>query len=82
MADSYVPLAQAAAGRYSPNFLSTIDKALAVKPEERIQSIADFRAALGSDKYAESHPPPKRPKTRPASRRVRRSRPRHAARRR
>jgi serine/threonine protein kinase len=66
MADSYVPLSQAAAGRYSPNFLSTIDKALAVKPEERIQSIAEFRAALGLDKYAESHPPPKRPKTRPS----------------
>src|SRR5258706_7836518 len=65
MADSYVPLSQAAEGRYSPNFLATIDKALAVKPEERTQSIADLRASLGLEKLAQSRPPPSRQKARP-----------------
>ncbi len=67
MADSYVPLSQAAAGRYSPGFLAAIDKALAVKPEERPQSIAELRAVLGLDKYAESPPPAKRTKAGPAA---------------
>ncbi len=47
MNDSYQPLVQAAAGRYSERFLAAIDSALAVKPEERTQSIGDLRAALG-----------------------------------
>jgi serine/threonine protein kinase len=66
MADSYVPLSQAAAGRYSPNFLAAIDKALAVKPEERTQTIGDLRAALGLEKLAESRPPPARPRPKPS----------------
>jgi len=68
MADSFVPLSQAAAGRYSPGFLAAIDKALAVKPEDRTASIAELRASLGLDKYAEAHPQAKRPKTRPEAR--------------
>jgi len=47
MSDSFVPLAQAAAGRYSPRFLEAIDRALRVRPEERTQTIADLRADLG-----------------------------------
>ncbi len=47
MNDSYVPLTQAAAGRYSESFLAAIDHALAVKPEERTQSIDALRQALG-----------------------------------
>ena len=47
MNDSYVPLAQAAAGRYSAQFLAAIDRALAVRPEERTQSIAELRHDLG-----------------------------------
>jgi hypothetical protein len=57
MNDSYVPLAQAAAGRYSAEFLAAIDRALAVKPEQRTQSIAAFRHELGLD----TMPPAARP---------------------
>jgi hypothetical protein len=45
--DTYEPLVQAAAGRYSPRFLAAIDAALAVRPEQRPQTIAEFRDALG-----------------------------------
>jgi serine/threonine protein kinase len=47
MADHHVPLAEAAAGRYSARFLRAIDKALRVKPEERTQTVAELRADLG-----------------------------------
>jgi len=47
MNDNYVPMTQVGAGRYSPDFLAAIDRALAVKPEERTQSIADLRRDLG-----------------------------------
>jgi serine/threonine protein kinase len=33
--------------RYSPRFVKAIDAALAVKPDERTQSVADLRRALG-----------------------------------
>ncbi|MDP1651015.1 MAG: serine/threonine-protein kinase [Rubrivivax sp.] len=45
--DTYVPLVQAAAGRYSERFLAAIDRALAVRPDERTQSIGEFRSDLG-----------------------------------
>jgi len=45
--DTYVPLVQAAAGRYSEQFLAAIDRALAVRPEERTQSIGEFRNDMG-----------------------------------
>jgi len=47
MNDSYVPLEQSAAGRYSPGFLRAIDKALQVRPEARTQTIGELRADLG-----------------------------------
>ena len=47
MADSYVPLVESCAGRYSESFLASMDKALRVRPEERTQSIAELRADLG-----------------------------------
>jgi len=47
MADHYLPLAEAAAGRYSARFLRAIDKALRVKPEERTQSVAELRTDIG-----------------------------------
>ena len=47
MNDAYVPLAQIGAGRYSPTFLAAIDRALAVKPEERTQSVEALRQQLG-----------------------------------
>jgi serine/threonine protein kinase len=45
--DTYVPLVQAAEGRYSERFLAAIDRALAVRPEARTQSIGALRSELG-----------------------------------
>jgi serine/threonine protein kinase len=47
--DTYQPLVQAAAGRYSEGFLAAIDRALSVRPEQRTQTIAQLRAELGLD---------------------------------
>jgi serine/threonine protein kinase len=48
ISDSLEPLSrlESGQGRYTPAFLHAIDKALAVNPEERPQSVADFRALL------------------------------------
>jgi hypothetical protein len=45
--DTCAPLAEAAAGRYSTGFLQAIDRALAVQPRARPQSMAELREALG-----------------------------------
>jgi hypothetical protein len=45
--DSWVPLAEAGAGRYSASFLEAIDRALAVRPEQRTQTIDLLRQELG-----------------------------------
>jgi hypothetical protein len=45
--DSYVPLAQCAAGRYSARFLAAVDRALVVLPERRTPSIERLREELG-----------------------------------
>ena len=45
--DTYQPLAESAAGRYSEGFLGAIDRALAVRPEHRTQSIGELRQDLG-----------------------------------
>ena len=48
LADHYVPLVQAAAGRgYSERFLAAVDHALSVRPEQRPQSVAEFARELG-----------------------------------
>jgi serine/threonine protein kinase len=47
--DSLVPLRTQLQGKYSEQFLAGIDAALKVRPEERIQSAAEFRTALGFD---------------------------------
>jgi serine/threonine protein kinase len=47
ISDTYVPLAQRYAGRYSAEFLAAIDQALSVRPEQRPQSAAAMRALLG-----------------------------------
>lgn len=49
VADSCVPLVQAAAGRYSERFLQAIDAGLRVRPDGRPQSVQAFRQALGID---------------------------------
>ena len=45
--DTYVPLASAAAGRYSERFLAATDRALTVLPDRRTPSIQAFLADLG-----------------------------------
>ena len=47
ISDPYVPLVQRHADRYSVEFLSAIDKALSVRPEDRPQSAAAMRLLLG-----------------------------------
>jgi hypothetical protein len=47
MQDELAPLSQAAGGRYTEKFLRGIDRALAVRPEDRPQSVAEFRKLLG-----------------------------------
>ncbi len=49
VADSYVPLVQQAAGRYSAGFLQAIDRGLQVRPEDRPASVAEFRQSLAID---------------------------------
>ena len=44
--DTMVPAARVGAGRYSEPFLAAIDAGLAVRPDQRPQSMAAFRAAL------------------------------------
>ncbi len=54
MNDNFTPLSQAAAGRYSERFMAAVDKALKVRPEERTQSISEFRLDMGLDAYVPS----------------------------
>ena len=44
--DEMVPISQLAAGRYSVAFLRAIDAGLALRPEQRPQSISELRASL------------------------------------
>jgi serine/threonine protein kinase len=44
--DEMIPAREAGKGRYSNAFLAVLDKALAVKPEQRYRSIAELRKAL------------------------------------
>ncbi len=51
--DGYEPLARAAAGRYSERFLAAVDHALAVRPEQRTQSVEQFRDEIGLTAYTQ-----------------------------
>ncbi len=74
ISDTYVPLAQRHAGRFSAEFLSAIDKALSVRPEDRPQSAAAMRMLLGlghagATQYvppSSVRPPPPKPAPAPA----------------
>lgn len=44
--DPYKPLVEQAKGRYSERFLSAIDAAMALRPKDRPQSVAQFRELL------------------------------------
>jgi serine/threonine protein kinase len=46
MKDEMRPAVQAGAGRYSPELLAAIDAGLAVKPEQRLRSMAEFGELL------------------------------------
>lgn len=63
--DSMQPLSVIARGRYSEAFLRAIDRALAVHPDDRPQSIAEFRKELGraaeQEADSDSHRPIRRP---------------------
>ena len=48
MWDTLVPAREAGAGRYPAGFLAVIDKALAMHPEERFQTITEMREALAA----------------------------------
>lgn len=60
IADRLQPLSELAAGRYSERFLRAVDAALCIKPQDRPQSVAQFRAMLGLD--AGAAPAPVAPK--------------------
>jgi len=47
VSDKLIPLSEFAQNKYSVAFLKSIDKALAVKPENRPQNIDEFRKLLG-----------------------------------
>ena len=47
LGDTYRPLSEVAKGRYSDRFLRAVDRALAVRPEDRTRSIEAFRVDLG-----------------------------------
>ncbi|WP_328824822.1 serine/threonine protein kinase [Uliginosibacterium aquaticum] len=55
--DSYEPLSQLAAGRYSHTFLRGIDACLAVKAEDRPPSVAAMRALIGMAGSNPASPP-------------------------
>ncbi len=58
MNDTMPPLSKVAAGRYSPGFLAAVDRALAVKPGDRPQTIAEWRSLLAqTDAVALPDPP-------------------------
>ncbi|HEU4371937.1 MAG TPA: serine/threonine-protein kinase, partial [Telluria sp.] len=56
VSDTMEPLAVSAQGRYSPEFLRAIDAALAVRPEQRPQNVAELRILLGFDAAPHPHP--------------------------
>ncbi|HEX8885435.1 MAG TPA: protein kinase, partial [Noviherbaspirillum sp.] len=58
--DAMTAAQQAGAGRYSAAFLAALDQALAVRPEQRFQSIDAFRRALGIKPGARQGVPPER----------------------
>lgn len=45
--DTYQPLSEVVTGRYSARFLAAIDRALSPLPDQRPQSVAEFRQLLG-----------------------------------
>jgi hypothetical protein len=65
--DAIVPMAGRAAGRFSAAFLSAIDAALALQPEDRPQSVTAWRAMFGdrADASVETRIPSRPPQSAP-----------------
>ena len=55
--DELQPLQCLAEGKYSPRFLSAVDRALAPRPEDRPASVAEFRRSLGIGQTDAPGPP-------------------------
>ena len=72
--DTTVPLEKAAAGSYSETFLKGIDKALAIRPEHRPQSIAELRKVLNLSDDVFAHDAQQRSDTNKVSSRAERPR--------
>lgn len=53
--DSLQPAIVEGAGRYSTNLLRVIDRALAVRPEQRFRTVADMQAALHDQELADNN---------------------------
>jgi len=64
--DTMVPLASAGAGRYGERFLRALDHALAVRPQDRPQSVAALRDELGIEAMHTRAPRPREIPTVPA----------------
>ena len=58
MDDRLKPLASLGVGRCRPGFLAAVDKALALRPEDRPHTVAEFRALLDRDRVAPRAPVP------------------------
>lgn len=56
--DTYEPLAASLQDRYSQGFLAAVDRALAARPEQRIQTIEAFGNALGLNEADVTPPRP------------------------
>ena len=56
--DNCVPLAESHAGSWSPELLQAIDRALALRPEDRPQTLAEFASLAGISLNEASNPPP------------------------
>lgn len=59
--DSVVPLETSAHGKYSAAFLRVIDRALAVRPEQRPQSVEELRDLLALEERPAQRPQPAAP---------------------
>ncbi len=55
IADTIIPLERSASGRYSQGFLRGLDRAMAVKPEDRPQSIDELRSLLALGDHPHDH---------------------------
>lgn len=67
--DNNIPAREAGKGRFSQSFLHAIDRAIAVRPEHRIQTAAELREAIGlPENLSRTLPPSAKPKSQPTQR--------------